>query len=163
MRARSADADAGCSGARMPLRSAIDVSLGRGRGKQVRRARWVGTCAVGPDCLEFVLGLLHQNDRGFAVLAALIGQTDRGDHGLALKGKRLRQVAGPDRPFPLGLDNDELSGRAHLVEPAKEPDEKDDRNRNADQPKQETSTHSVSSCSLVPPANVGSALKFQSA
>jgi hypothetical protein len=34
-----------------------------------------------------------------------------------------------------------LDERGHLVEPAEGPDEKDDRDRYADQPKQKTSTH----------------------
>jgi hypothetical protein len=35
--------------------------------------------------------------------------------------------------LPLALKHDELDERGHLVEPAEEPDEKDDRDRYADQ------------------------------
>ena len=67
-----------------------------------------------------------------------------------------------NQPLALALKHDELDRRGHLVEPAEEPDEKDDRDRYADQPKQKTSTHSFPPISLVPSLNGGAELKFQS-
>ncbi len=63
-------------------------------------------------------------------------------------------------PLALALKHDELDERGHLVEPAEGPDEKDDRDRYADQPKQKTSTHNFLLL-VAPQPNVGSELKFR--
>jgi hypothetical protein len=59
-----------------------------------------------------------------------------------LYGKDAFQVLRLDYPLALALKHDELDERGHLVEPAEEPDEKDDRDGYTDQPQQKTSTHS---------------------
>jgi hypothetical protein len=59
-----------------------------------------------------------------------------------LTGKESLMVDGLHRPFALALEHDELVMR-HLVEPAEEPDQQDDGNRDPDQPEQKTSTHCV--------------------
>jgi hypothetical protein len=51
------------------------------------------------------------------------------------------QILRLDYPLALAVKHDELDERGHLVEPAEGPDEKNDRDRYADQPKQKTSTH----------------------
>jgi hypothetical protein len=52
------------------------------------------------------------------------------------------QVLRLDYPLALALKHDELDRYGHLVEPAEDPDEKDDRDGYTDQPQQKTSTHS---------------------
>jgi hypothetical protein len=52
-----------------------------------------------------------------------------------------------------------MAARGHLMKAAEEPDEKDDRDRYADQPKQKTSTHNFLLLVASQP-NVGSELKF---
>jgi hypothetical protein len=64
-----------------------------------------------------------------------------------------------DYPLALALKHNELDERDHLVEPAESPDEKDDRDRYADQPKQKTSTHNFLLLVASQP-NVGSKLRF---
>jgi hypothetical protein len=59
---------------------------------------------------------------------------------LSVYGKEPFQVHRLDQPPALALKHDELDERAHLVEPAKKPDKKDDRDRYADQPEQKSST-----------------------
>jgi len=59
-----------------------------------------------------------------------------------LYGKDAFQVLRLDYPLALALKHDELDERGHLVEPAEEPDEKNDRDGYTDQPQQKTSTHS---------------------
>jgi hypothetical protein len=76
-----------------------------------------------------------------------------------LYGKDSFQVLRLDHPLALALKHDELDRRGHLMKAAEEPDEKDDRDRYTDQPKQKTSPHnSLLLVSSQP--NVGSELKF---
>jgi hypothetical protein len=74
------------------------------------------------DCLAFIL------------ICSRVSVSDRSDNAHA--PSRL------DHPLALALKHDELDERGHLVEPAEEPDEKDDRDGYTDQPQQKTSTHS---------------------
>ena len=90
----------------------------------------------------------------------------------ALKGRRVVGAATVPRlwfvcslspicpaPLALALKPNELDRRGHLMKAAEEPDEKDDRDRYADQPKQKTSTHNFLLLVASQP-NVGSELKF---
>jgi len=74
------------------------------------------------DCLAFIL------------ICSRVSVSDRSDNAHA--PSRL------DHPLALALKHDELDERGHLVEPAEEPDNKDDRDGYTDQPQQKTSTHS---------------------
>ena len=85
----------------------------------------------------FGIGLPHG-----AFLSAVIGKSDGCVYRFPLYGKDSLQVVRLDYPLALALKHDELDERGHLVEPAEGPDEQDDRDRYADQPKQKTSTHS---------------------
>src|SRR5215831_564464 len=93
-------------------------------------------------------------------LSAVIRKPDGSVYRLSVYGKEPFQVHRLDQPPALALKHDELDERAHLVEPAKKPDKKDDRDRYADQPEQKTSTQAVSSDSLVAQANVAFGFKF---
>jgi len=86
-------------------------------------------------------------------------QTEWLVYRFSLYGKDSFQVLRLDHPLALALKHDELDRRGHLMKAAEEPDEKDDRDRYADQPEQKTSTHnSLLLVSSQP--NVGSELKF---
>jgi hypothetical protein len=57
-------------------------------------------------------------------------------NGFALIGKCALQLAGLYDPLFAPLQHNELDERRHLVKSAEQPDQKDDWNWNADQPKQ---------------------------
>src|SRR5215831_8480232 len=78
---------------------------------------------------------------GLAFLSAVIGKSDGRVYRFPLYGKHSLQVLRPDYPLALALKHDELDKHGHLVEPAEDPDEKDDRDGYTDQPQQKTSTH----------------------
>ena len=73
---------------------------------------------------------------------AVIGKSNGCVYRFLLYGKDAFQVLRLDYPLALALKHDELDERGHLVEPAEEPDEKNDRDGYTDQPQQKTSTHS---------------------
>ena len=70
----------------------------------------------------------------------VVGKFNGGVQRLSLTEKELLQVDGLHCPFSFALEHDELD-RRHLVDPAEEPDQQDDGNRDPDQPEQKTSTH----------------------
>jgi hypothetical protein len=109
---------------------------------QVRLGGRKRALAVRPDRLELISCRLEQDDRGLAVLAAPVGELDSGMDRLQLAGARSLLVVRLDRPLPLALERDELAER-QLMEPAEQPDQQDDGDRDPDQPEQKTFTHCV--------------------
>jgi hypothetical protein len=88
------------------------------------------------------LRFLEEYRPWFAFLSAVIRQPDGSVHRLPLCGKESFQILRLDDPLVLALTHEKLDNRGHLVEPAEDPDEKDDRDGYTDQPQQKTSTHS---------------------
>jgi hypothetical protein len=78
-----------------------------------------------------------------------------------LYGKEPFQVFRLDHPLAVAPKHDELDGRSHLMEPTQRPNEKYDRNRYADQPKQKKSTHDILLIYLTSHSNKISELKFR--
>jgi len=78
-----------------------------------------------------------------SVLAAFICEFDGPVNGFALIAKCALQVAGLYDPLLAPLQHNELDELGHLVKSAKQPNQKDDRNRDPDQPQQKTAAHGV--------------------
>src|SRR5262249_16017075 len=90
------------------------------------------------------------------VLSAVIGKSDGCVYRFPLHGKASLQVFDLITHLPSRLNTMNWISTAILVEPAEDPDEKDDRDGYTDQPQQKTSTQAVSSDSLVAQTNVAS-------
>jgi len=78
-----------------------------------------------------------------AVLPAFIGEFDGAVNGFAPIAECALQLAGLHDPLFAPLQHDELDELGHLVKSAKQPNQKDDRKRDSDQPQQKTATHGV--------------------
>jgi hypothetical protein len=84
-----------------------------------------------------------QYQRRLAVLSAFICKLDGAMNGFALIAECALQLAGLYDPLLAPLQHDELDELGHLVKSAKQPDQKDDRNWDPDQPQQKTAAHGV--------------------
>jgi hypothetical protein len=84
-----------------------------------------------------------QYQRRLSVLAAFICQFDGAVNGFAPIAECPLQLAGLYDPLLAPLQHDELDELGHLVKSAEQPNQKDDRNRDADQPQQKTAAHGV--------------------
>jgi hypothetical protein len=84
-----------------------------------------------------------QYQRRLSVLSAFICQFDGAVNGFALIAECALQFAGLYDPLLAPLQHDELDELGHLVKSAQQPDEKDDGNRDPDQPQQKTAAHGV--------------------
>ena len=127
---------------------------------QIRSSRRIGALSVCPNLLEFGFRFLQKHHPWLAFLSAVIRKPDGGVYRFSLYGKDSFQILRLDQPLALALKHDELDRRGDLMKAAEEPDEKDDWDRYADQPKQKTSTHNFLLLVASQP-NVGSELKFQ--
>jgi hypothetical protein len=84
-----------------------------------------------------------QYQRRLAVLSAFICKLDGAMNGFAPIAERALQLAGLYDPLLAPLQHDELDELGHLVKSAKQPNQKDDRKRDSDQPQQKTAAHGV--------------------
>jgi hypothetical protein len=84
-----------------------------------------------------------QYQRRLPVLSAFICKFDGAVNGFAPIAECALQLAGPHDPLFAPLQHDELDELGHLVKSAKQPDQKDDRKRDSDQPQQKTAAHGV--------------------
>jgi hypothetical protein len=122
------------------------VDLGAvGLGTPVRNGsrKGVGILAEGPNRCKFVATRAGQYQRRLSILAAFICQFDGAVNGFAPIAKCALQLMGLYDPLLAPLQHDELDELGHLVKSAQQPDEKDDGNRDPDQPQQKTAAHGV--------------------
>jgi len=84
-----------------------------------------------------------QYQRRLSVLSAFICQFDGAVNGFALIAECALQFAGLYDPLLAPLQHDELDDLGHLVKSTEQPNQKDDRNGDADQPQQKTAAHDV--------------------
>ena len=84
-----------------------------------------------------------QYQRRLSVLSAFICQFDGAVNGFALIAECALQFAGLYDPLLAPLQHDELDELGHLVKSTEQPNQKDDRNGDADQPQQKTAAHDV--------------------
>jgi hypothetical protein len=84
-----------------------------------------------------------QHERRFSVLSAFICKFDGAVNGFAPIAECALQLAGLHDPLFTSLQHDELNELGHLVKSAKQPNQKDDRKRDSDQPQQKTAAHGV--------------------
>src|SRR5262249_45212305 len=103
----------------------------------------IGIPAERPNRCKFMAAGAGQYQGRLSVLAAFICEFDRAVNGFALIAKCALQVAGLYDPLLAPLQHNELDELGHLVKSAKKPNQKDDRNGDADQPQQKTAAHGV--------------------
>jgi hypothetical protein len=84
-----------------------------------------------------------QYQRRLPVLSAFICKLDGAVNGFAPIAECALQLAGLHDPLFAPLQHDELDEVRHLVKSAKQPNQKDDRKWDSDQPQQKTATHGV--------------------
>jgi hypothetical protein len=84
-----------------------------------------------------------QYQRRLSVLAAFICEFDRAVNGFAFVAECALQLARLYDPLLAPLQHDELDELGHLVKSSQQPNQKDDRNRDPDQPQQKTAAHGV--------------------
>jgi len=105
-------------------------------GKPVRNGscQWVGILPEGPNRRKFMPAGAGQYQRRLPVLSAFICKFDGAVNGFAPIDERALQLAGLHDPLFAPLQHDELDELGHLVKSAKQPNQKDDRKRDSDQP-----------------------------
>jgi hypothetical protein len=103
----------------------------------------IGILAEGPNRRKFMAAAAGQYQRRLAVLSAFICQLDGAVNGFAPIAECALQLAGLYDPLLAPLQHDELDELGHLVKSAKQPNQKDDRKRDSDQPQQKTAAHGV--------------------
>ncbi|MBV8419730.1 MAG: hypothetical protein JOZ26_06945 [Hyphomicrobiales bacterium] len=103
----------------------------------------VGILAEGPNRRKFMAARAGQYQRRLPVLSAFICKFDGAVNGFAPIAEGALQLAGLHDPLFAPLQHDELDELGHLVKSAKQPNQKDDRNRDTDQPQQKTAAHGV--------------------
>ncbi len=106
-------------------------------------AKGLRILAEGPNRCKFMAAAAGQYQGRLSVLAAFICEFDGPVNGFALIAKCALQVAGLYDPLLAPLQHNELDELGHLVKSAKQPNQKDDRNRDPDQPQQKTAAHGV--------------------
>ena len=84
-----------------------------------------------------------QYQRRLAVLSAFICKLDGAVNGFAPIAKCALQFMGLYDPLLAPLQHNELDELGHLVKSAKQPNQKDDRKGDSDQPQQKTAAHGV--------------------
>jgi hypothetical protein len=114
-------------------------SRGYFRQRQTRRRIRIDT--VGPHLLVSALRRLKQNSGWFSVLSRLVRELDARLDRRQLIAECLFLFAGFDRPFSSTLQDEDLYNMSHLAQATEQPDQQDDRQRNANQPQQKTATH----------------------
>ena len=116
-----------------------------GLGTPVRNGsrKGVGILAEGPNRCKFMAAGAGQYQRRLSVLSAFICQFDGAVNGFALIAECALQFAGLYDPLLAPLQHDELDELGHLVKSTEQPNQKDDRNGDADQPQQKTAAHGV--------------------
>ena len=92
----------------------------------------VGILAEGPNRRKFMAAGAGQYQRRLPVLSAFICKFDGAENGFAPIAECALQLAGLHDPLFASLQHDELDEFGHLVKSAKQPNQKDDRNRDSD-------------------------------
>jgi hypothetical protein len=91
----------------------------------------VGILAEGPNRRKFMAARAGQYQRRLPVLSAFICKFDGAVNGFAPIAEGALQLAGLHDPLFAPLQHDELDELGHLVKSAKQPNQKDDRNRDS--------------------------------
>src|SRR5262245_7805720 len=92
----------------------------------------VGILAEGPNRRKFMAAGAGQYQRRLPVLSAFVCKFDGAVNGFAPIAEGALQLAGLHDPLFAPLKHDELDDVGHLVKSAKQPNQKDDRNRDSD-------------------------------
>ena len=121
------------TGAAGAVRLAVEFGpFDLGESVRNRPCQRVGILAEGPNRRKFMAAGAGQYQRRLPVLSAFICKFDGAVNGFAPIAECALQLAGLHDPLFTPLQHDELDELGHLVKPAKQPNQKDDRNRDSD-------------------------------